>query len=145
MAGMRLDWALLANAAEAPPNGLVYVLGAGFDTLMRDQFPTPFGGVIVLRVLTTRIETERPHKIEVHCSDEDGKAILPQPIMLNLPARHVPADYPHGWDLAASIVINLSNVPIAQPGFFNFEILIDDQQVRSLPFRAVKAQPVQTV
>ena len=30
---MRLDWALLANAAEAPPNGLVYILGAGFDTL----------------------------------------------------------------------------------------------------------------
>ena len=46
---MRLDWALIANAAEAPPNGLVYILGAGFDTLIRDQFPTPFGGVVVLR------------------------------------------------------------------------------------------------
>ena len=34
---MRLDWALLANAAEAPPNGLVYILGAGFDTLVRLQ------------------------------------------------------------------------------------------------------------
>lgn len=142
---MRLDWALLANAAEAPPNGLVYVLGAGFDTLMREQFPTPFGGVIVLRVMTTRLETERPHKVEVHCTDEDGKALLPQPIMLNLPARHVPADYPQGWDLAASIVINLSNVPIEAPGYYRFEILIDDQQVRTLPFRAVKAQPVQTV
>lgn len=142
---MRLDWALLANAAEAPPNGLVYVLGAGFDTLMRDQFPTPFGGVIVLRVLTTRLETERPHKVEVHCTDEDGKALLPQPIMLNLPARQVPADYPQGWDLAASIVINLANVPIGAPGYYRFEILIDDHQVRTLPFRAVKAPPVQTV
>src|SRR5690242_3084317 len=63
---MRLDWALLANAAEAPPNGLVYILGAGFDTLIRDTFPTPFGGAIVLRLLTTRLETERPHKVEVH-------------------------------------------------------------------------------
>lgn len=142
---MRLDWALLANSAEAPPNGLVYILGAGFDTLLREQFPTPFGGVVVLRVLTTRLESERPHKVEVHCSDEDGKAILRQPIVLNLPPRQVPPDYPHGWDLAASIVINLTGVAIESPGHYRFEILIDDQQVRTLPFRAVKAQPVQTV
>jgi len=142
---MRLDWALLANAAEAPPNGLVYILGAGFDTLVRDQFPTPFGGAIVLRLLTTRLETERPHKVEVHGSDEDGVAVLQKPIVLHLPARQVPADYPHGWDLAASIVINLSTVPIERPGFYNFEIMIDDQQVRTLPFRAVKAAAVQTV
>jgi uncharacterized protein DUF6941 len=142
---VRLDWALLANAAEAPPNGLVYILGAGFDTLIRDQFPTPFGGVVVLRLQTTRLETERAHKLEVHCTDEDGRPVLPQPIVLNLPARHVPPDYPQGWDLSASIVINLTSIPIERPGFYNFEILIDDQQVRTLPFRAVKAASVQTV
>ena len=142
---MRLDWALLANAADAPPSGLVYILGAGFDTLVRAEFPTPFAGVIVLRLLTTRLETERSHKVEVHGTDEDGNPVLPQPIVLNLPARQVPHDYPHGWDVAASIVINLASVPIERPGFYNFEILIDDQQVRTLPFRAVKAPPVQTV
>ena len=94
---------------------------------------------------TTRLETERPHKVEVHCTDEDGNPLLPQPIVLNLPARQVPAEYPHGWDLSASIVINLSTVPINKPGFYNFEILIDDQQVRTLPFRAVKAATVETV
>lgn len=142
---MRLDWALLANAAEAPPNGLVYILGAGFDTLVRDQYPTPFGGVIVLRLQTTRFETERPHKVEVYCTDEDGQPVLPQPIVLNLPGRQVPADYPHGWDLSASIVINLTTVAINKAGFYNFEILIDDQQVRTLPFRAVKAALDQAV
>ena len=142
---MMLDWALLANAAEAPPNGLVYILGAGFDTLIRDQFPTPFGGVIVLRLQTTRLETERPHKVEVHCTDEDGKPFVPQPIVVNLAPRQAPADYPHGWDLAASIVINLSSVPIEHPGFYNFEILVDDHQMRTLPFRAVKAAAVRTV
>jgi hypothetical protein len=142
---LRLDWAVLANAAEAPPNGLVYILGAGFDTLVRDQFPTPFGGVIVLRLQTTRLETERPHKVEVHGTDEDGRPLLAQPIVLNLPARQVPPDYPHGWDLAANIVINLSTVAVSKPGFYNFEILIDDQQVRTLPFRVVKATQVQTV
>jgi hypothetical protein len=133
---MRLDWALLASAAEGPPNGLVYILGAGIDTLWREQYPAPFGGAMVLRLLTTRLESERPHKVEVHCSDEDGAAVLAQPIVLTIPARPVPAEHPHGWDLAAHIVINLSGIAIAQPGFYNFEILVDDQQVRTLPFRA---------
>ena len=71
--------------------------------------------------------------------------MLPQPIVLNLPARQVPTEYPHGWDLSANIVINITTVPINRPGFYNFEILIDDQQARTLPFRAVKAAAVQTV
>src|SRR5216110_1412211 len=86
---MRLDWALLANAAEAPPNGLVYILGAGFDTLVRDQYPTPFGGVIVLRLQTTRLETERPHKVEVHCSDEDGNPLLQQGVAVLVAAMNL--------------------------------------------------------
>jgi hypothetical protein len=140
---MRLDWALLAGAAEAPPNGLVYILGAGIDTLLREQFPTQFGGSLVIRLLTTRLEADRPHKVEVHCTDEDGQEVLAQPILLTLPPRHVPPDYPHGWDLASSIVINLAGVPISAAGFYNFEILIDDRQVRTLPFRVVKAMPGQ--
>ena len=47
---MRLDWALLANAAESPPNGLVYILGAGIDTLWREDFPAP---LIPPRIATT--------------------------------------------------------------------------------------------
>jgi len=139
---VRIDWALLANAAESPPNGLVYILGAGIDTLWREQFPAPFGGAMVLRVLTSRIESERQHKVEVHCSDEDGNAVLQQPVVVGLPPRTVHGDHPHGWDLAANIVINLSAVPIPKPGLYSFEILIDDQQVRTLPFRAV--QPKRT-
>jgi hypothetical protein len=134
---MRLDWALLANAAEGPPNGLVYVLGAGIDTLWRDQFPAPFGGAMVIRLLSTRLESERPHKVEVHCSDEDGNAVLPQPIVLNMAPRQVPSEHPQGWDLASNIVINLAGVAIPKAGHYRFEILIDDQQVRTLPFRAV--------
>jgi hypothetical protein len=134
---LKLDWALLANGAEGPPNGLVYILGAGIDTLWRDQFPAPFGGAMVLRVLSSRIESERQHKVEVYCSDEDGKAVLQQPVVLNLPRRTVHSEHPQGWDLAANIVINLAAVAIPKPGLYRFEILIDDQQVRTLPFRAV--------
>jgi hypothetical protein len=140
---MKLDWALLASAAEGPPNGLVYILGAGIDTLWRDQYPTNFGGAMVLRLLATRLESERSHKVEVHCSDEDGGPVLAAPIVLTIPARVVPTEHPKGWDLAAQIVINLAGVRIDRAGLYNFEIMIDDQQVRTLPFRAVQAAPGQ--
>jgi hypothetical protein len=135
---MKLDWALLSNAAEGPSNGLVYILGAGIDTMWRDQFPAPFGGAMVLRLLTTRLESERAHTVEVHCTDEDGNAMLSQPIVLNMPPRQIPVDHPQGWDLATHVVINLAAVHIAKPGFYRFEIVIDDQQVRTLPFRLVQ-------
>jgi hypothetical protein len=138
---MRLDWALLANAAEAAPNGLVYVLGAGIDTMWRDQFPAPFGGAVVLRVVSSRLESERAHKVEVHCSDEDGKPVLAQPIVLTVPPRQFPKEQPSGWDLAANIVINLAGVLIDRPGLYRFEIMVDDQQVRTLPFRLVQPGP----
>ena len=136
---MRLDWALLANAAEGPPNGLVYILGAGIDTLWREQFPAPVGVALVLRLVTSRLESARPHKVEVHCSDEDGAPVLVQPIVLTVPPRQVPKEHPPGWDLAANIVINLTGVLVEKAGFYRFEIMVDDQQVRTLPFRMVLA------
>jgi hypothetical protein len=137
-----LDWALLANAAESSPNGLVYILGAGIDTLWREQFPAPFGGALVLRVLTSRLEAERPHTVEVQCSDEDGTAVLQRPVVVTMPARTAHSDHPKGWDLAANVVINLAGVPIPRPGFYQFEIRIDGQPVRTLPFRAVPPERV---
>src|SRR4029077_14717214 len=136
---MRLDWALLANAAEGPPNGLVYILGAGIDTLWREQFPAPVGVALVLRLVTSRLESGRPHKVEVHGSDEDGARVLVQPIVLTVPPRQVPKEHPPGWDLAANIVINLAGVLVENAGFYRFEIMVDDQQVRTLPFRMVAA------
>lgn len=135
---MRLDWALLANAAEGPPDGLVYILGAGIDTLWRDQFPAPFGGAMVLRVVTNRRESASAHRVEIRCSDEDGNAILAQPIVFTVPPREALREHPPGWDLAANIVINLAAVRIDKPGIYRFEIVVDDDLVRTLPFRLVQ-------
>jgi len=134
---VRLDWALIANAAEGPPNGLVYILGAGIDTLWRDAYPAPFAVSVVIRVIGSRTESNRPHTIEVVCNDEDGNSVFPQPITLQIPPRTAPRDYPGGWDLAAQIVLNLGTVPIPRPGVYALEILLDGHQVRTLPFRAV--------
>src|SRR3989442_3694979 len=100
---MRLDWALLANGAEAPPNGLVYILGAGFDTLVRDKVPTPFNGVIGLHLPTTRLETQRPHQADGHSRGQDGQLASTHSIVRNLPPRQVTADFPHCMHTSATI------------------------------------------
>ena len=139
---MRLDWALIANAAEAPPNGLVYILGAGVDTLWRDAYPAPFCVSVVIRLVGSRTESNRPHTIEVVCNDQDGASVFNQPITVQIPPRTAPPEYPGGWDLAAHIVLNLGGVPIPRAGVYALEILLDGQQVRTLPFRA-RQGPVQ--
>jgi hypothetical protein len=138
---VRLDWALIANAAEGPPNGLVYILGAGVDTLWRESFPAPFGVSVVIRVVGSRSEAGRPHIVEVLCNDEDGHPVIPQAIRVEIPARAVPTDYPLGWDLASQIVLNLTGVPIPRAGIYAIEILLDGQLLRTLQFRAVQGRP----
>jgi hypothetical protein len=128
----------MASAAEAPPNGLVYILGAGIDTLWRDAYPAPFGVSVVIRLVGSRTESNRPHTIEVVCNDQDGSSVFAQPITVQIPARSAPREYPGGWDLAAQIVLNLGGVPIPRPGIYALEILLDGQQVRTLPFRAMQ-------
>jgi hypothetical protein len=93
---------------------------------------------MVLRVVTDRHESARSHRVEIGCSDEDGKRMLTQPIVLTVPPREPPRDHPPGWDLAANIVINLAAVRFEKPGTYRFEILVDGELVRTLPFRLLQ-------
>ena len=134
---VRVDWALLCNAAEGPPNGLVYILGAGIDTLHRAQFPSPFLGALVVRVLAARPEADRPHSLEIQLNDEDGRPVLPQPIESAVGPLSIPTDLPVGWDISLNVVGNLQTLPIPREGRYSFEVLLDGQYQRSLPFRAL--------
>jgi hypothetical protein len=95
---------------------------------------------MVLRVVTNRLESASSHRVEVRCSDEDGNATLAQPIALTVPRREAPREHPPGWDLAANIVINLAAVRFETPGIYRFEIFVDGELVRTLPFRLLKIE-----
>jgi hypothetical protein len=137
---VRLDWVILCNAAEQAPHGLVYILGAGFDTVYRPRFPSHLNCALVIRLLADRGEAPRRHDLEVRCSDDDGRLVPTQPLVLPagpfaLPAT-APEDVPEDWDVSMYVVANVRSLPLGRPGRYGFQVLLDGRQVGGIPFRA---------
>ena len=133
---MKLDWAILANAAEVQ-NNLIYVLGGGWDTGSRPQFPAPFQGALAMRLLLHPTEMSKAHKVEIQLNDEDGQSIA-APIGLNTNPTPSPLSHPSGWDVPALVIVGMQGLMIPKPGRYSLEILLDDQHFRTIPFRFVQ-------
>src|SRR5215471_12410215 len=67
---MKLDWAMLCTAAEAR-DGLAYIIGGGWDTTGRGEFPSVFVGGIVIR-LQFRPEEMGGHQLRLAAETRSG-------------------------------------------------------------------------
>jgi hypothetical protein len=132
---VRIDWAILSNASEVQ-NNLAYVMGGGWDTGWRPQFPAPFMSSLCIRILLNRTEVPRGHTIEIQFMDEDGQAFAPTVSLGSSPGT-IPPDWPMGWDLPMMLAIGLQGLVIPSAGRYSFEILLDGAHQKSIPFRMV--------
>lgn len=74
-----IDLLMLANHAEVQ-NGLLYTMGAGWDTINRaydpNSGPDPFRFSLALGVLIPWSETNVAHPVNVWIEDEDGHQLV---------------------------------------------------------------------
>lgn len=146
----RLDFALLANAAAGPPDGLVYVLGGGIDTVTSSQLPVPLIATLVLRVLRNRTEANVPVTCRLEIQDQDGNPpmlvgpagnqVALQPIEITIPAAPVPQGLPAHWEIATNAILPIVGLPLPREGIYSIEVLLNNQHVRSVPLRVVLTQ-----
>jgi hypothetical protein len=138
---MRLDWAILCNAAERAPHGLVYLLGAGVDTFYRARFPSHARCSLAIRLVAARAEEDTPHQLEIRCTDDDGEAIT-RPVVLRPGPFSAPLvtpdDPPADGDVTLHLVADFELLPLHRAGRYRFELHLDGRHVASLPFRAVR-------
>lgn len=128
----KLDFAFLADAAEAEPGRKLYVLGGGIDSINAASFPVVHPHLsLVLRVLIHPTETGRDHSIEIRMIDSDGGELAR--LDGNLSARH--AVSPSGREIPMNMVVNMVNTRFEHDGDYSIEILIDGQHARSVPLR----------
>lgn len=125
---MQLDWAMMAEAVQVR-DGLAFVLGGGFDTVMTGQLPATLRGAVAIRLLFHRTEVERPHAVEVRVLDEDGSELLRlhghfQP--------GVPADLPLGWDVPLLVSFAIPGLALPREGPYSVEVLGDGVHLKSL-------------
>jgi hypothetical protein len=135
---------MLANHAEAGPNGLLYVNGGGWDTItvggplpgVPDGIVAIMVGTLAIRVLFHVTETDRQHHFEIAIIDEDGQAVGRVEGDMNVPRNE---DVPPGWLQNWNFVLPVTGVALPQPGLYTINLTVNGQWLGDRPFRVVKA------
>jgi|tagenome__1003787_1003787.scaffolds.fasta_scaffold20447577_2 hypothetical protein len=143
---MELAWMLLANHAEVPPSGLLYLSGAGWDTInVGAELPdgAPDGGVVafvqgvlVIRLLFHHTEAGTEFPFEVSIVDEDGAAI--GHIDGAVTAEPPDEDAPPTWDRAAHVIAALTGLPLPRFGEYRIHLQVNREHKGDIPFRVVR-------
>jgi hypothetical protein len=127
----KLDFAFLADAAEAQPGRKFYVLGGGIDTIGAPQFPVTHPHMsLVLRLSVHPTEVDRDHFLEIRMMDSDGGELARLDGSFQAHGGGQP-----GREITLPFVMNLVNTRFERPGDYSLEILIDNQHAKSLPLR----------
>jgi hypothetical protein len=141
---MELNWMLLANHAESPPNGLLYIAGAGWDTVNVVAPPPPemegivttVQGVLVIRLLFHPTEAGTTYPLRVQIVDEDGHGI--GEVHGTVAAQPPAEDAPPAWLQATNVIIPLTGLPLPRLGEYRIHLKINNEHKGDLPFRAVR-------
>ena len=131
-----LDYALLAEHVRLESPGLAHVISGGMDAIEASEMPMRISIGLLLRVSFERAECGRPHRVEVIIQDLDGRRLS------HLTTTGTPT-WPDGapvtWKSKQPFAFNFS-VPLSNYGMYEFVILVNDSQVKTLPYLVVQSR-----
>jgi len=126
-----LDFAFLADAAEADPGRKFYVLGGGIDQIAGPKFPLVHPHMsLVMRLLVSRDELGRAHVLTVRLGDPAGKEMARIDGQIETQVAEIA-----GLAVPVNMVINMGNTRFEQPGEYSIDILMNGEFQRTLPLR----------
>lgn len=139
---MKLDFALLADAATGLPDGKLYVHGGGITRIAAPVVPWPQPSLaLVLRFMTGPEDWGQVTKLKFSLEDPDGASVLP-PAEVSTEVATPVVEVEEGEDTAFQVVLNLGGgVLFPRLGLFTFRVSIDDKEVKELPLAVVAAPP----
>lgn len=132
---MKLQFAFLADFALAHPDGKLYVLGGGFDTVYVPDLPVRHPHLaLVLSLRFDASECGRSYVIEIHPKDGRGASFFPTATVQANPQRN-----PQAPTLAVAFhsVVNFQGVPLKVPGEHLFSLLVDGRELAAIPLRVI--------
>ena|ERR1035437_2221363 len=135
---MKINYALLADLAQATPDGKVNILGGGIDQLMAPEFPIVQPVLtLVARIEVAASECDKDHRFQVLFWDQDGNQ-LPPTVDGHFTAQRNPVN-PAGIS-NIQLAIMMSQVAIPRAGDYSFRIMLDDREEANLPL-LVRSSP----
>jgi hypothetical protein len=130
---MKLDYAFLATAADRFKDGRICVFGGDFDNIQASAFPVTLVLTVVVKFLVFPNEPLEGHTLRLDVERPEGTRIAGDPSSVNTIRNQLDASAPSGASVLAQIAIEL-----ASEGKYSIHIVVDDEQVRTLPLWASK-------
>lgn len=116
-----LDFAFLADAAEAEPGRKLYVLGGGIDRISGPSFPLVHPHMaLVMRFLVSHDELGRSHALTVRMVDDEGKELARVDGQMETATGEIP-----GLAVPVNMVINMANTRFERPGEYGIDIIVN--------------------
>ena len=123
-----IEFAFLADAADARPGQKFSVLGGGIDRIGGQTFPVVHPHLaLVIGLTVTAPELRREHEIRFLLLDSQGKE------MTAGSANIVAHGENEGRDSILTFAVDLWNLSFAVPGDYSFRILVDGSERKRLP------------
>jgi hypothetical protein len=137
-----IEFAFLADAAQAKPGEKFSVLGGGVSRLAGRGFPFRHPHLaLVIGLSVSAPETHREHEVQFVLLDPDGKELAGAGGVL----RASPP--PDARDNVLTFAVDLWNVGFERAGDHSFRILVDGSERKRLPLlvEQLPAEPGPTV
>lgn len=126
-----LDFAVLCEYVRHERGGRMHIVSAGIDTLSATEVPHGASFGLATRVLFTRSECGRPHRLELIIQGEDGERLGE---VTGTVTPQWPEDHPVHWSKATTAAFNFG-VTLNDFGMYSIDLLVNDSQVKALQFR----------
>ena len=141
---MNLDWMMLTNYAEAPPEtGLIYIMGGTWDTMtvgapIEGAPPgvvAVMNGYLAMRLEFHLTELQKERELVMTILDEDGGEIGKIAGTFRPEKKPgVPPSWPHGYN----VVFPLIGLPLPRFGLYTIHVTVDGQHLGERGFRVLK-------
>lgn len=131
-----LDFALLCNSAMEH-NGLVSVLGAGFDRVSAPQWPINIPVTVASRVIWKENELGTPHILRLEVTHQDGEQ-LARVEGTTVPRRQ--PDMDERRPVGSNLVVVLA-LQFRREGTYSISIAMDAEPLKALPLTVETVLP----
>jgi hypothetical protein len=123
-----IDFAFLADAADARPGTKFNVLGGGVDRIGGQTFPLMHPHLaLVIGLSVTSPELRREHEIRFVLLDDQGHELT------SGTANIVAHGENDGHDSVLTFAVDLWNLSFPVPGDYSFRVLVDGSERKRLP------------
>lgn len=128
---MEVEFAFLADAAEAPAGSKLYVLGGGIEEIGARVFPATHPHLVfVLKLKLHPAECNRTHALEIEFWDPDGRRLDPA----------ISGQFSAVRDEAfptrprfVQLLFNMIGLQLPAPGDYDFHVVVNGQHLKTVP------------